>query len=357
MKAIAETLQGYFDENLRPELAKKLERLIEAEPQAAIALLRLSRVEIGLFDWGERQKATQEAPPRPSASARRGQPRSLRMFRLASSLAAAAAVALLVGHFTGWISEPPVKQSPVKQPPVSMTTPTAPEKDRTTSPDEAPFPRSPVPQPERSNDEQIVLLDKAWRTEAEAQEYPGPYRGKPRVDGGGLGTLGGHRRALPIVSGVGVFGGNTKAALKGSLCSLPEGTKSLVSIQRCVAEGIMYTNALNISKRRFTSGFPGVSERFQWFALDYVGRFSVKVQGEYAFRLASDDGSLLWVDGKLIVNNDGVHALTSKSNTVTLDQGQHKIRVLYFQAKGPYIALQLFVTPPGGSEQPWSPEF
>ncbi len=119
----------------------------------------------------------------------------------------------------------------------------------------------------------------------------------------------------------------------------------------------MYTNALNISKRRFTSGFPGVSDKYKSFALDYNGKFSVKVQGDYVFRLSSDDGSLLWVDGKLVVNNDGVHAVTSKSNTVTLDQGRHKIRVFYFQATGPDIALQLFVTVPGAAEQLWSPEF
>jgi len=74
------------------------------------------------------------------------------------------------------------------------------------------------------------------------------------------------------------------------------------------------------------------------------------------FRLASDDGSLLWIDGKFLVNNDGVHTVTSKSNTVTLDKGLHKIRVFYFQSARPDVALQLFVTVPGAAEQLWSPE-
>jgi len=76
----------------------------------------------------------------------------------------------------------------------------------------------------------------------------------------------------------------------------------------------------------------------------------------YVFRLASDDGSLLWIDGKFLVNNDGVHTVTSKSNTVTLDKGLHKIRVFYFQSARPDVALQLFVTVPGAAEQLWSPE-
>lgn len=172
----------------------------------------------------------------------------------------------------------------------------------------------------------------------------------------GLGSLGKGKSSLPMVSGVGVFGSGKKGALKGSLCFIPQDTRSLTQVTRCTAVGIMYTNALNISKRRFTSGFPGVDERFEWFALDYVGKFTVKTAGNYTFRIASDDGSLVWVNGKLLINNDGLHPLQSKANAIELEAGSHKIRVLYYQGPRVDIALQLFVTPPGEQERLWGPE-
>jgi len=161
---------------------------------------------------------------------------------------------------------------------------------------------------------------------------------------------------LPIVSGMGVFGSGKKGALKGTLCFVPTDTNSLASVRRCVAEGIMYTNSLNISKRRFTSGFPGVNEHFEWFALDYNGSFSVKKAGKYIFRILSDDGSLVWVDGKFLINNDGLHSVASKTAAIELAEGKHKIRVFYFQGPRVDIALQLFVTVPGEAEKLWGPE-
>ncbi|MDX2055046.1 MAG: PA14 domain-containing protein [Polyangiaceae bacterium] len=114
----------------------------------------------------------------------------------------------------------------------------------------------------------------------------------------------------------------------------------------------MYTNVLNIPERVMTGGFPGVTTRNEWFAIDYVGRFTVKRPGAYSFRLHSDDGSILWIDGQLVIDNDGAHPPQSKTAKVNLDAGSHKLRVLYFQATGG-IALQLFTTPPGGKEGLW----
>lgn len=161
--------------------------------------------------------------------------------------------------------------------------------------------------------------------------------------------------APPLVTGVGVFGGNQKGALRGVVCPILSPIFTLTSLKRCVPEGRMYTDVLNIQRQRFTSGFPGVSGRVKWFAIDYSGKFTVKKPGSYSLRIASDDGSLVWVGTKLVVNNDGVHTITSRSGKIELAEGSHRIRVLYFQARGD-VALQLFVTPPGGKERLWTSE-
>jgi hexosaminidase len=89
-------------------------------------------------------------------------------------------------------------------------------------------------------------------------------------------------------------------------------------------------------------------------------RFQRQVQvskdREYEFRLHSDDGSILWIDFAKVIDNDGLHAPLSKSGRVRLAKGSRRIRVLYFQGRGTHLALQLFVTPPGGPEQLWKPQ-
>ena len=118
-----------------------------------------------------------------------------------------------------------------------------------------------------------------------------------------------------------------------------------------------YTKVLDIPTRSFTTGFPGVTDRFEWFAIRYTGVFNVDTVGDYAFRLVSDDGSRLFIDGKMIIDNDGVHPTQSVSGNAYLTSGQHSIEVDYFQGPRQEIALQFFWTPPGGSEEISEPTY
>jgi hypothetical protein len=174
---------------------------------------------------------------------------------------------------------------------------------------------------------------------------------------GGLGRgFGINDKELPVVQGGAVFGSGKKGALKGTLCFLPPGTQLLKNVPRCPGVGIMYANMLNVSPRRFTHGFPGVSERFEWFAIDFRGKFTVSTEGTYQFRLHSDDGSILWIDNKVVIDNDGQHPPSSKISSTSLTAGKHSIRVMYYQGPRTHVALQLFVTVPGGTEQLWKPD-
>jgi hypothetical protein len=53
--------------------------------------------------------------------------------------------------------------------------------------------------------------------------------------------------------------------------------------------------------------------------------------GTYTFYTTSDDGSRLLVNGREVVNNDGLHAPEEQSGTVSLSSGWHKIVVEYFE--------------------------
>jgi hypothetical protein len=66
----------------------------------------------------------------------------------------------------------------------------------------------------------------------------------------------------------------------------------------------------------------------------YEGDLSVQREGDFEISLSSDDGSRLWVDGNLCVDNDGYHGMLEKRNTLKLAAGYHSMKVEFFQAGG-----------------------
>ena len=72
------------------------------------------------------------------------------------------------------------------------------------------------------------------------------------------------------------------------------------------------------------------------FAIRYVAYLHISRDGKYRFELGSDDGSKLFIDGKLIVNNDGVHPHTVKSGETELKKGVYPLVVEYAQVGGEY---------------------
>lgn len=70
------------------------------------------------------------------------------------------------------------------------------------------------------------------------------------------------------------------------------------------------------------------------FGVQYNGYIKIPKSGVYTFYLNSDDGSMLLIDGQLIVSNDGQHAPEERSGISELGAGYHKIQVTFFQAGG-----------------------
>lgn len=67
------------------------------------------------------------------------------------------------------------------------------------------------------------------------------------------------------------------------------------------------------------------------FALAFDGYIKIPSTGFYKFYTYSDDGSVLKIDGKTVVENDGGHSATRKEGTIALEKGFHKIEILYFE--------------------------
>ena len=70
------------------------------------------------------------------------------------------------------------------------------------------------------------------------------------------------------------------------------------------------------------------------FALRLESRMRIDKSGSYTFYISSNDGSKLYIDDKLVVDNDGEHGAKEMSNSLELSSGFHKIRAEYFQTGG-----------------------
>jgi len=135
--------------------------------------------------------------------------------------------------------------------------------------------------------------------------------------------------------------------LRGDIYLLQPGTEMLPNFKKMEPVGSIYTRELNIRPREFQSGFPGVTDRFEWFAIDYNGYFYISNPGKYRFIVASDDGSKLYIDDKRVIDNDGVHPLKAEECAVRLKGGIHTLRLSYFQGPRTHLALMLGVARQG----------
>ncbi len=156
--------------------------------------------------------------------------------------------------------------------------------------------------------------------------------------GAGGGRLPGVTRKFALGSDVGDF--------KAVVCFFQPGTLRIADVHRCEPVAVFYTDTFNIPERQYTEGFPGVTGRSSWFMVDYRGSFTVSQDGDYRFRLHSDDGAYLYIDGAMVIENDGKHEPISAWGSVHLQPGRHQLKLLYAQTID-RMALQLFVRLPG----------
>lgn len=75
----------------------------------------------------------------------------------------------------------------------------------------------------------------------------------------------------------------------------------------------------------------GQAEAADHFAYEFVTFLQIPERGVYNFYTFSDDGSVLYIDDNLVVNNDGGHSAQRADGKIALEKGFHKLRLLYFE--------------------------
>ncbi len=77
-----------------------------------------------------------------------------------------------------------------------------------------------------------------------------------------------------------------------------------------------------------------VRQQEEYFAFRFTSLLYVGAPGSYTFFTSSDDGSQLWVNGSLVVDNDGLHGVREEQGNITLAEGHHTIEVTMFERTG-----------------------
>jgi len=87
------------------------------------------------------------------------------------------------------------------------------------------------------------------------------------------------------------------------------------------------------------------------FSIVWEGLIEIALTGQYLFATESDDGSWIFIDDQMVVNNGGTHGIKYESNTIKLDQGFHRIKIKYFDSAWGAV-MKVRWAPPGKGEEP-----
>jgi len=109
-----------------------------------------------------------------------------------------------------------------------------------------------------------------------------------------------------------------------------------------VKKSIKNLNDINFNKKsKFEGVIPKVdlfdgdlSWAGNWFAMEFDGFIKIEKDNNYVFRLISDDGSRLYIDDQLVINNDGFHGTEARDGELALKEGLHPFKVQFFQGGG-----------------------
>ena len=86
------------------------------------------------------------------------------------------------------------------------------------------------------------------------------------------------------------------------------------------------------------------------YGLRLEGWIDIPETGVYSFYTVSDDGSLLYIDDRITVDNDGCHGDLERSGDRALATGKHVFRLDYFQ-NGSGQTLQVYIKGPHMEKQ------
>jgi putative membrane-bound dehydrogenase-like protein len=132
---------------------------------------------------------------------------------------------------------------------------------------------------------------------------------------------------------------------------------------RIVQQAVATLRALPLAKRAAVTRIDSqvnyeLSEGLPFAGTQIAGEFSVRwngfircpADGIYSFSTNSDDGSQLFIDGELVVDNSGSHGMRERSKRLKLTAGEHALTLEFIEEGGGHGCI-LSWTPPEQDQQ------
>lgn len=90
-------------------------------------------------------------------------------------------------------------------------------------------------------------------------------------------------------------------------------------------------DSIHVDQRDTDKGFPDVDYQGA-FGIMFSSVLTIETTSMYRFAITSDDGSIVWIDGKKVLDNDYSNGMHMKEDTIALRPGDYRVKVWYYQA-------------------------
>lgn len=118
---------------------------------------------------------------------------------------------------------------------------------------------------------------------------------------------------------------------------------SLPNFSALTPVGTFTTDKLNVQAQTWANSFPlfptPLKVLKEWYGVVCKGVYESPKAEAVKFYLGSDDGSKLYLDNALVIDNDGLHSPATVTATVNMQKRDYDVRVEYYQ--GPQTEIQL----------------
>jgi len=85
-----------------------------------------------------------------------------------------------------------------------------------------------------------------------------------------------------------------------------------------------------VASGRMTGLSISSADQLDFFGFSWKGGLWVETSGTHQFSTTSDDGSVLKINGAVVVNNDGSHGSRTRGGSVSLSSGLHEVELDYY---------------------------
>lgn len=127
--------------------------------------------------------------------------------------------------------------------------------------------------------------------------------------------------------------------LSCTLYTVPNSTTQITGATLTTIGSFIYKGLFNIENGSVNNGLSILPQGLKqihktYYILRCSGQLVITEDGYHNFDLTSDDGSMLYLGGALLINHDGLHGVSTKSAVKYIRRGITAFRVDYLQSNG-----------------------